>query len=220
MTNRSATVASESPSVARVPSESDRRCLRRHAGVTFSTVLTQLLASLLLVIVFLNAAPVGSASGQQQYTEYEVKAATLRYLAHNVAFSEKTFATASSPLVIGVLGTNPFGKTLQNLCAGESVGGHPIVIQNLRRGASIANCHIVFISSSEASRVSRVIAAAAGKPILLVGEFDNFAAAGGHLNYLFVNGAMRVEYNTAAAAQSSLKIPSKIQRAGVSVRSR
>ncbi len=217
MTNRSATDAGVPPSAGSVASEGDPWRMRRHAQVAFSA---RLLTGLLLVIMLLSAVPLGSASGQQQYTEYQVKAATLRYLAHNVVFSDSAFASANSPLVIGVLGTNPFGKTLENLCAGESVDGHPIEIQNLRRGSSIASCHIVFICSSEASRVSRVIAAAAGRPILLVGEIDSFAAAGGHLNYQFVNGAMRVEYNTAAAAQSSLKIPSKIQRAGVSVRSR
>ena len=65
-----------------------------------------------------------------------------------------------------------------------------------------------------------LIAAAAGRATLLVGEFANFTAAGGHLNYQIVNGAMRVEYNTGAAAKSYLKIPSKIQRAGVSVKTR
>lgn len=217
MTNCSATVAGESPSPGRLLPEGNPWHLRRQTKVTF---LTRLLTGLLLAILLLTATPSGSASGQQQFTEYEVKAATLRYLAHNVAFPDSAFASANSPLVIGVLGTNPFGKTLHNLCAGESVDGHPIVIKNLRRGSSIAGCQIVFVSSSEASRISRVIAAAIGRPVLLVGEFDNFTASGGHLNYQFVNGAMRVEYNTAAAAQSSLKIPSKIQRAGVSVRSR
>jgi len=217
MITRSVTAAGDSPPAGSVLPEGTPGHRPRQPGTAFSV---RILTSLLLLVLLLIAAPPGSASGQQQYTEYQVKAATLRYLAHNVAFSERAFATANSPLVIGVLGTNPFGKTLENLCAGESVGSHPIEIRNLRRGSSIANCHIVFVCSSEASRASRVIAAAAGKPILLVGEFNNFASVGGHLNYLFVNGAMRVEYNTAAAAQSSLKIPSKIQRAGVAVSSR
>src|SRR4051794_4694299 len=64
-------------------------------------------------------------------TEYQVKAAFLFNFTKFVEWPPDRFADSETPIVIAVLGRNPFGDELENLVRNRLVNGRRIVIRLL-----------------------------------------------------------------------------------------
>src|SRR5207247_1541681 len=103
--------------------------------------------------------------------EYQVKAVFLFNFAQFVEWPTNAFPEARTPLVIGVLGDDPFGPFLDATVRGETVNGHPLAIQRYRSVDEIKECHILFISQSESTRLEDILARLKGRNILTVGDF-------------------------------------------------
>ena len=88
--------------------------------------------------------------------EYQVKALFLYNFSQFVEWPAEAFAEAQSPLVIGVLGEDPFGAYLDEIVRGEKVNNHPLVVQRYHQVEEIKTCHILFISQSEAKRLEQI----------------------------------------------------------------
>ena len=81
--------------------------------------------------------------------EYQVKAVFLFNFAQFVEWPLSAFASTTSPIVIGVLGENPFGGYLDETVRGEIVDNRPLEVQRYSRVDEIKICHVLFISRSE-----------------------------------------------------------------------
>ncbi len=81
--------------------------------------------------------------------EYAVKAALLFNIAKYVDWPRDAFAGPNDPIVIGVLGDDPFGDLLDQLVHGRSVNGHPITIRRADGIAELDGVHLVFVSAAE-----------------------------------------------------------------------
>src|SRR6266581_2725550 len=65
--------------------------------------------------------------------EYRVKATFLLQFAQFVDWPPQVFSGAQTPLVIGVLGEDPFGNFLDETVRGETVERHALTVQRYRR---------------------------------------------------------------------------------------
>ncbi len=158
---------------------------------------------------------VRAAAGPEPATvsaEYRVKAGFLFNFPQFIEWPARAFATAQAPIVIGVLGEDPFGSYLDELVRGEKVGGHPIIVRRYRRGDDSADCHILFISGSEAGQFPKIVSALAGRSVLTVADEDGFERAGGMVRLAIENGKIRLRINPDAAKASGLAISSKLLR--------
>ncbi len=151
-----------------------------------------------------------AASAAPGLTEYQVKAAFLFNFTRFTEWPAGTFTTTNAPLIIGIVGEDPFDKTLDDLVRGEVAQGHPLVIQRLRADEDLRHCHVLFISSSEKDRLPTLLAPLAGLPIETVGDVEGFAEKGGVVNFYLENKAVKMEINKAAADRAGLKISSKL----------
>src|SRR6185436_20495294 len=106
--------------------------------------------------------------------EYQVKAVFLFNFAQFVDWPSNAFPEAQAPLVIGVLGEDPFGSYLDETVRGEKINNRPMVVQRYRRVDEIKSCHILFISRSEAARLEEIFNGLKGRNILTVGDYDGF----------------------------------------------
>jgi len=61
--------------------------------------------------------------------EYQVKAAFLFNFSQFVSWPPAAFRSASAPIVIAVLGRDPFGADLDAIVNGENVRGHPLIVR-------------------------------------------------------------------------------------------
>lgn len=144
--------------------------------------------------------------------EYQVKAVFLFNLAQFVEWSPKAFSDPRSPLVIGVLGEDPFGSYLDETLRGETVRNRPLVLQRYRRVSEIRVCHVLFISRSENDRLEQIFAALRGRAVLTVGDAEDFVTRGGMIRLVKEKSKIRIRINLDAVRAAGLTISSKLLR--------
>lgn len=145
--------------------------------------------------------------------EYQVKAAFLFNFAQFVEWPTNAFSNPQTPLVIGIIGDDPFGATLDEIVRGENVNGHPLVIQRFRQVEEIKTCHILFINSSEKNRAMEIIGQLKGRSVLTVGDTEGFATNGGMIRFVTEKNKIRFRVNLEAAKAANLTISSKLLKA-------
>jgi hypothetical protein len=150
--------------------------------------------------------------GAQTTKEYEVKAAFLNDFAQFVEWPTDAFVDAQSPIVIGILGDDPFGDSLREIVRDENVDNRPLVIERYQRVQDIKACQILFISQSENKRLEEILAGLKDRSILTVGDFDGFAERGGMIRFVTENNKIRFQINVEAAKTVHLTISSKLLR--------
>lgn len=145
--------------------------------------------------------------------EYQLKAGFLYNFAHFIEWPANAFSDPESPIVIGVLGNDPFASDLDGIVRGEKVNNHPLVVQRYQQVEEIKACHILFISQSEAKRLERIFMALKNRSVLTVGDADGFARRGGMIRFATQNNKIRFRVNLEAAKNANLTISSKLLRA-------
>ena len=162
------------------------------------------------LLALLTAASIGYGQVTQP-SEYQLKGAFLYHFAQLVTWPADAFADAGSPMVIAVLGENPFGKQLEESMQGKNINGHPLMVKEVQSLAEVTNgCHVLFVSNSEKKRLTEILAAVNGKSVLTVGETDQFIETGGIINFTMEGTKIRFQINGTAAKAAGLKISSKL----------
>jgi hypothetical protein len=146
--------------------------------------------------------------------EYQVKAVFLFNFAQFVDWPASAFPQSQTPLVIGVLGQDPFGPYLDETVRGERVNNRPLTVRRYRRVEEIQTCHVLFISGSEADRMDQILASLKYRKILTVADAEG--AAGARVMIRFVNqqNKIRLRINAEASRAANLTISSKLLRLG------
>lgn len=151
--------------------------------------------------------------------EYQVKAAFLYNFTKLTEWPTNAFTQTNSPLVVGVLGKDPFGVELDQALAGKVVSGRPLTARRVVSDDQIAGCHLLFISGSERSRLSELLTKLSSLPVLSVSDIDRFAARGGMVGLVPQGEELRLEVNPNAAGKAGLKLSSRLLRLARIVRS-
>jgi hypothetical protein len=81
-----------------------------------------------VVPAFLFLAFSNPSAEAQVSREYELKAVFLYNFAQFTDWPESAFADEKAPIIIGILGADPFVRALEDTVKGETVRGHPLVI--------------------------------------------------------------------------------------------
>jgi len=145
--------------------------------------------------------------------EYQVKAVCLWRLAQYVQWPTNTFASTNSPIVIAVLGENPFGNALQLAVQNEKAQGHPLRVEYFDRVQEALGAHILFISRNESRHVLDDIAALDHRSILTVSDIDNFVRDDHGMVRIYIDqGKLRLRASPEAAAASRLTIDARLLR--------
>ncbi len=163
-----------------------------------------------LGFTLLLAAGAGGGAGSQA-SEYELKAALIHKFVKYVEWPAQRFSDKSAPVVIGVFGHDPFGEILDRTLEGKKHGDRSFEILRLKDLEELGRCHILFLPEQEKGQEKRVLQATAGRGVLLVGEFEGFAAHGGAINfYIEEEKHIRFEINPEAAKDEGLTISSNL----------
>jgi hypothetical protein len=144
--------------------------------------------------------------------EYQVKAVFLFNFAQFVEWPPAAFGDGTSPLVIGVLGDNPFGTYLDETVRDEKVGNRPLEVRRYQRVDEIKTCHVLFVGLSEANRLEQILASLKDRSILIVGDSNDFVQRGGMIQLASSQSRIRLRINEGAAKTANLTISSKLLR--------
>lgn len=142
----------------------------------------------------------------------EVKAVFLLNFAKFVDWPPEAFVGPDAPIVIGVLGPDPFGPLLDQAVAGETVGARHIVVKRFASLEELGRCHILYIAASERPRLNRIFDKLDNDSVLTVGEMDRFTRLGGIINLRVERGRVRFDINKEAADRAGLRVHSQLMR--------
>jgi hypothetical protein len=176
-----------------------------------------LLSRALPLVALLGAGP-GLAAQGVRASEYQVKAVFLFNFAQFVDWPAEAFADSSTPLVICVLGNDPFGDALDQTVRDERLGSRPFQVRRYHSVDEIKTCHILFISRSEGARSEVILAGLKQRSILTVSDADDFAQRGGMIRFVTDRNRIRLQLNLAATEAAHLTISSKLLRVAEIVR--
>jgi len=162
-----------------------------------------------LSIAFGNAFAYGQSTTA---SEYELKAVFIFNFTQFVQWPATSFSSEHAPLVIGILGEDPFGPYLNDVISGEKVDGHPLVIEHYATAGDIKNCHILFVSKNEITRFGQLAATLKKQNVLTVGDAPTFLMQEGMIKLLTKNNKIQLQINIESVKESNLVISSKLLR--------
>ena len=168
---------------------------------------------LLITVAMVMLASVGFEAHAQESSvssEYLIKAGFIYNFANLVQWPSNAFTQPDSPIVIGILGEDPFGTVLDRVLAGKKVNGRIFLVKRLKSASDLRECHIVFVSSSEMAHLGEAIHLVKGMPILTIGEIPGFAKRGGIINLFLEDNKVHFEVNVEAAKEADLNISSRL----------
>ena len=148
--------------------------------------------------------------------EYQIKAAFLYNFTKFVQWPPERFANENSPIVIAVLGQNPFDDELDKLVRDRLVNGRAISVRYIETAADIPAAHIVFVAAGTETRLE---AGLFGEPgVLTVGESADFAARGGIIRFTLLDEKVRFEINQGSAEKAGLKLSGQLLKLATIIR--
>jgi hypothetical protein len=150
-----------------------------------------------------------SANGQAQ-DELLVKAAFVFNFAQFVDWPADTFSSSDSPIIIGIIGSDPLAEAVAQSIQGKTAKGRPFSVRKQGLEASVRQCHIVVVTFRETSRLGKLTELLQGAPVLTVGESAGFAEHGGVINLVLEGGRIKMEVNVTAANSARLTVSSRL----------
>ena len=116
-------------------------------------------------------------------TESALKAAFLFKFAAFIDWPPGTFQRPDQPLVIGVSGDDPVALDLEQLVAGRSVAGRPLVARRLAENGPFTDLHVLLLGSRRDNKLREALDAVPG-PVLVVTEQPEALRLGSVLNFV------------------------------------
>jgi hypothetical protein len=153
----------------------------------------------------------------QESGEDAVKTAFLYNFAKFVDWPAESFKSEASPFVLGILGADPFGSTLETL-KDKTVKGRKLIIRKLSRLENFEDCQALFISGSEKGNLRTILALLKNHTILTVSDIDRFAQQGGMIGLIKIEGKISFEVNIETVQHSRLKFSSQLLKLAKIVR--
>jgi hypothetical protein len=145
-------------------------------------------------------------------TEYRLKAVFLYNFTQFVEWPASSFSSDDAPMVIGILGTDPFGSYLEETVAGEKINGHPLLVRHYNTVEEIGSCQILFINVADPRKREQIIATLKGRNILTVSDAPDFLHQGGMIRFFTKQDKIKLQVNLAVTKTANLVISSKLLR--------
>jgi YfiR/HmsC-like len=147
----------------------------------------------------------------------KVKAVFLYNFIKFVEWSAERSPASSQKATICITGNNPFGSALDALKTTLS-GKIDLTITTNVSPAALGKCHILFVTPSESSEFSTMLALTRKHNVLTVSEMNDFADKGGIIEMktvektigLFSSNKINLRINLKAADAASLRINAQL----------
>lgn len=159
-----------------------------------------------------------SALGQQRPSEFQVEAAYLYNFGRFVEWPMKGTTAQSSTFTICVLGEDPFGQALDATLAGETIGKQRVAARRISSPQMSSDCQILFISSSEAKRLNKIIETLDKSAVLTVSDIPQFSQHRGMIQFVLEGNRIRFEVNLSATQRAGLTLSSELLKVATAVR--
>jgi len=150
-------------------------------------------------------------------SEYAVKAAFLPKFAGYVAWPGNVRLAPGAPLMLCILGDDPFGRLIDSAVRGQLVDQRPIIVRRVTGAGAAAGCHIAFVQGG--ARTSALLSGLGRSPILTVTD-ERGGPQRGMVHFVVQDGRVRFHIDEAEAARHGLSINSRLLAIALTVRQR
>lgn len=152
--------------------------------------------------------PDRASRADETYSEDAVKAVYLYRFAGYVKWPGRP--QPSEPFTIDVLGDERIASDLARLLPDHRIDGRPARARNIRTIADLGGAQMLYIGEEFTGDVRAVIAAIAGKPVLVVTDEERGLDDGAVLNFVEADRRVRFEVSLTAATRDGLEISSEL----------
>jgi len=163
-----------------------------------------------LVCLALTLALAGDARAGSTVEEYSVKAAFLFHFAQFIEWPPGAFKNPGAPLTYCTVGEDPFRGALEATLNGKTIGIRGLRVAHFKQVEEVRDCQVVFLGGLGKKTVPEALAALADRPVLTVGETQQFAQDGGMIGFRLEENKVRFEINLAATERAGLKISAQL----------
>jgi hypothetical protein len=173
--------------------------------------------TLLLVVCTAASSADDPEVTSQPGIEHQVKAVFLLRFAQ---FTEWPTHDDGAPLVVAVVGEDPFGPYLDSVADELSIDGRAVEVRRFATVHDIRDSEplaLVFISRSSAKDLSTVLALLKRRPVLTVSDVEGFVGRGGIIELVTERNRVSFRIDRQAARASGLRLSSKLLRAAAAV---
>ncbi len=185
---------------------------RKHAA----SLCDYMLALAITWIVIVIGAPCLHAQ-KSGPTENEVKSAYLYNFGKFVEWPAKATSVGEF-FPICVLGDDTFGSTLETTIARESISGKKVLVKRVPKPQDALSCRILFISSSQQSRLKEILAELDNTSVLTVSDMPGFTRRGGMIQFVVEANKVRFEVNLTSAERTGLTLSSQLLKVAIDVK--
>lgn len=167
-----------------------------------------------MLILILTA----SAQAQEQKaSEYKIKATYLYTFGHFVQWPANATTIQSPSFSICVIGEDPFGAVLDGILVGETIDGKAVVAKRVATPQEALDCRVLFISSSEDSRLKEILGPLEKAGVLTVSDIPQFSRRGGMIEFIMVSNKIRFAVNLSTAHDAGLILSSDLLKVAAAV---
>ena len=146
--------------------------------------------------------------------EYSVKANYLVRFAAFVEWPSQSFATSRSPVVICVVGRDPFDGALGRAARAQTAHGRPLTVRRPGTAEAAAGCHILYVGQGGSGLLPP-----AGEPRTALMVTDAAVTSErGMIHFAVSESRVRFHIDLQAASRSGLSISSRLLNLALSVR--
>lgn len=170
-------------------------------------------ASVGVLIALLWSVAPAAAAPPQAALEYAVKANYLVRFAAFVEWPSRAFAQPRSPVVICVVGRDPFGAALETAARDQTAHGRPLAVRRPGTAEAAAGCHILYVGRGGQHLVPADVPPRA---VLLVTDATT-ARDRGMIHFVVSGGRVRFHIDLQAASRARLSISSRLLNLALSV---
>jgi len=152
-----------------------------------------------------------AARAQAPVRPEAVEAAYLHKLPGFVEWSPQSFATAASPIVVGVAGAPVVLEELARIAKGRLVVGRGVEARAVEGAAGLPReLHVLFIGPQAAPSARALVEAARARHALIVTDLPDGLEAGAVVEFMQVDGRLRLAISLAGARKCDLKLSSQL----------
>jgi hypothetical protein len=168
-----------------------------------------LIAMCALMMVTMQAA-------NAQTAQEQVKATFIYRFASFVSWPSSSFADATSPVRVCVIGADPLVRTLQRITTDQRSGARAFEVRRLNNPSDIGACHVVYVVGD---RTEATLREARRRPIVTITD----SVSGGDrgvIHFTLVDDRVRFYVDDAVASESGLAVDPRLLNLALAVRRR
>lgn len=121
-------------------------------------------------------------------------------------------STKDGDFIIEVLGHKSVYDELKKITSGKVVGTQKIVVKHATSPDQIGENQILFLGHWQTRHLETIKSKIAGKPVLLVSEFEGLINKGSTINFVIRDGAIKFELNASSASAAGLQTDPRIRQ--------